>query len=286
MGFRCGAFSLILWALPLAAHAWSGTGHRVIVSIAERDLSPIARIETARILGVPPNSLLRGMMEASTWADENRSDESAPWHYINHHFRTDGKRTKMKPEPENVVVAIERFRKVLKDRAKPDAERRPALVYVLHFVGDAHQPLHGVARDSDRFPAGDRGGNDFGIQPPGEFAWMERPPKNLHALWDSGAGLFPSEQGGLGPVLERRIRVQADTLRAALARRSFRRLADPNPMNWSRESLDGAKRVVYRLEENAEPSAAYLAEARRLAAQRATLAGYRLADLLNRALGG
>lgn len=274
---------LSLLFLASSSFGWSDTGHMVIAAIAERDLTPTARHEIARLLGVG-DQLGTPYWQAAVWPDEHRTPESSPWHYVNLHFRTDGKRTRNQPEPESVVTAIERFRAVLTDRTKSDADRKLALYYVLHFVGDAHQPLHAVARDTDKYPDGDRGGNEFTVKPPSEFLWMDRPPKNLHALWDMGAGLFIFESQSLSEAAVRRIRAQADTLRAALPVRTFRAADDLRPMDWAKEGLSGAKKVVYRLDENTEPNDSYLTEARRLAAQRATLAGYRLAKVLNAAL--
>jgi hypothetical protein len=275
-----------LAAATTAAHAWSATGHMVIAAIAKRDLTPYALSEANRLLKVGGDSRTDDFLTASVWADDirNGKPETGPWHYINLHFRTDRKRVSNQPEKENAVVAIDRFVAILADRSKPDAERADALRYVLHFVGDLHQPLHAVARDSDAHPTGDRGGNDFRIQPAASMAGMSRPPRNLHALWDGGVGLFPYRDRPLTAADRAEIELQAETIVAALPRKSLRGADDLRPMNWAREGLEGAKRLVYDLAEDSVPSEAYMRAGRALAAQRAALAGYRLAEILNRAL--
>jgi hypothetical protein len=269
-----------------SAHAWNDTGHMVIAAIAHRNLTPSAHSEAERLLKVGGTERTRDFFTASVWADDVRPEmrETGPWHFINFFFRADGKRPQGKPEPENAPVAIARFSAILADRARPDAERADALRFVLHFVGDIHQPLHSVARESEAHPKGDRGGNDFKIKPPRSFSYLDRPPTNLHWLWDSGAGLFDSIPRPLSAEGRRRVEAQADTLIAALPERTFRNVREQDPMRWARESFETAKRVSYALPEDSEPSDQYLRAARAAAAQRATLAGYRLADLLNRTL--
>ena len=169
------------------------------------------------------------------------------------------------------------------DRRRPDADRAEALRFLVHFVGDVHQPLHATARDSVAHPEGDRGGNDFDILSPPLFRGVPRLPKNLHALWDAGVGLFRYDATPLTAETRRQIAVQAETLTAALPRPMFwRELRRERPDEWAKESFEGAKRVAYRLPENSMPTDAYLRDAQALAARRVVLAGYRLADLINR----
>lgn len=274
-----GLLSVNSWAL-----AWNATGHMVIAAIARREMTPFAVSEADRLLKIGGTETTNEFLTASVWADDTRTPETGPWHYINLHFRTDRQKTDNKPDPENAVVAIERFRKVLGDRSKLDAERADALRYILHFVGDLHQPLHAVARDSDENPKGDRGGNAFKIQPPAAMASTPRPPTNLHALWDSGVGLFPFIDRPLNSADRSRVEIQAQSLRASLPPESMPTVNDLNPMNWAKEGLEAAKRTVYDLREGTVPSQEYVQNGQTLSAKRATLAGYRLAMILNEAL--
>jgi hypothetical protein len=282
MKLKLKLFTLLAAVAPMASYAWIDTGHMAVAAIAERDLKPEVRAEIETLLQIGGDERTRGFYCAACWADDTRNRENAPWHYINHYFRTDGKPAQGKPLEENAVWAINKFTAVLADRdAQPEA-RADALRYVLHFVGDLHQPLHAVARETDERPQGDRGGNDFAITPP---AGMPGAPKNLHFLWDAGAGLFPRIERPLSERGKTRLMAIVDEIVKAHPRDSFKdQVAILDPWQWSLECLELAKTVVYNLEEGSEPSAEYLAEARKTSARQAALAGYRLADLLNRTL--
>ncbi|MCL4838373.1 MAG: S1/P1 nuclease [Thermoanaerobaculia bacterium] len=154
-------------AAPLAA--WGPTGHRAVGLLAERQLSEAARAGVAELIG--PDSLA----EVSNWADEIKSDpawkHADPWHYVT---IPDGQ-TYAEAEKNpggDLVEAIDRFAAVLADRARPVGERRQALLFLVHFVADLHQPLHVGG-------GGDRGGNWEVVGFFGELT-------NLHSVWDSG----------------------------------------------------------------------------------------------------
>lgn len=255
----------------------------VIASIAKGQLTPYALTEANRLLKIGGDERTDDFLTAAVWADDirNKRPETGPWHYINLHFRTDRKGTKNKPEDDNVVKAIEFMRKTLADKTKPDADRADALRFLMHFVGDLHQPLHAVARDSDEHPGGDRGGNDFKTQPPAYAAGESRPPTNLHSLWDGGVGLFPFFNRPLSPGDRATIELQARTIVASNPTSSLKRVDVLDPMIWAREGLDGAMKVVYVLPEGSVPSEEYVRNGRKLVSERVALAGYRLAAILN-----
>ncbi len=69
-----------------------------------------------------------------------------------------------------MVAAIDRYAAILGDRTRPDTERVEALRFLVHFVGDAHQPLHAGYRP-------DRGGNEFQVR-------LGDKGTNLHSVWD------------------------------------------------------------------------------------------------------
>jgi hypothetical protein len=269
-----------------SAFAWDATGHMIIADIALRNMSAKAKAEANRILslgaqssyGVAPTDFVL----VSTWADEirNRHRETGPWHYEDHHFRTDGQPVTAHADPENAVWAIDRFTKILSDRSKSDSDRADALRFLIHFVGDIHQPLHATARDTAALPNGDRGGNDFHIVSPPGFPGLRYPLRNLHSLWDLGGGLFPSE-----PESPDSIDHEAAKIASEHPKRSIPHVADHNPEDWALESFEIAKKFVYSTPEGQTPTDAYLAKTREISAERVAAAGYRLADLLNRALG-
>ena len=281
MNLRALALSALL-TVAAAAPAWNATGHMVIAAIAKANMTPATLAEAQRLLLI--DATLPGsddLVGVGPWADDVRNDrrETGPWHYKDLFFRTDGKAAKNKPDAVNAVSKIVEFTAILKDRTKTDSQRAEALRFLVHFVGDIHQPLHAVARETDALPGGDRGGNLFAILPPDG---SERGPKNLHSLWDDGAGLlqsYPRDQSRVVAMAEAR------TLMATLPRSSFPRAGESNPEKWAEESADFARKKVYSLTEGTVPPKDYLERSRTLAAQRLALAGYRLADLLNKALG-
>jgi len=174
-------FSPTLAALALAAAlaappaaAWGRPGHRVVAELAQAQLRPGARAEVDRLLSAEPEPTLAGV---SSWADELRQEggeagkRSKRWHYVD--FRSpDCEYVPARdcPDGDCVVAAINREFARLADRRRPDAERTEALKYLVHFVGDVHQPLHSS-------PVPDKGGLQFQVSWKGEG-------DNLHKVWD------------------------------------------------------------------------------------------------------
>jgi hypothetical protein len=151
---------------------WGQVGHRVTGEIAEQYLSIKAK---QQIRSLYPNESLA---EISTYADEERSnpDEfwkktAGPWHYVT---IPKGKTYKEvgAPEEGDAYSALQQFSKTLKNPQASNEEKRLALHFIVHIVGDLHQPLHAGNGT-------DKGGNDFKL----EYFWEA---SNLHRVWDSG----------------------------------------------------------------------------------------------------
>ncbi len=160
---------LSLLFFHVLAFGWGKTGHRVVGQIAENHLSPKAAKAVRELLG--PDSLA----EVSNWADEIRSDpawkRADPWHYVN---IPDGETYQnMKKNPAgDIYVALEQFQATLRNRKAPKQERIEALKFLVHLVGDLHQPLHVGKRE-------DLGGNRVNVR------WFRGAEStNLHAVWD------------------------------------------------------------------------------------------------------
>ena len=278
---QLAVISLVI--LAASSQAWIDTGHMLVDAIAEKNLTPKVKAECDRLLKIGADDRNTDFVSTGPWADDVRGQrrETGPWHYIDIHFRTDGKPNTNKPDAENAVWAIEKFSAVLKDKQKPDAERAEALRFLLHFVGDIHQPLHSSDRDSDEHPTGDKGGNDFRIIAPDVFNEMPRPPRNLHSFWDFGGGLFQGERRPLAPDSRARIDKLAVTLTTEYPKKALPEANDLKPMDWAHESFELSKTVVYDLKEGTKPSDAYVKKAQEVSGRRIALAGYRLANLLN-----
>lgn len=163
---------LSILVISLLLISWGVTGHRTIGKIAENHLSPEAKAAVRELLGDTT------LAEVSTWADEVRSEpayrHTGPWHYINLPLGLSYAEFQAKVEgltQENVYSALLRQERVLGSPASTRQEKAEALKYVVHFVGDLHQPMH-VSREEDK------GGNTIQLNYDGAGT-------NLHALWDS-----------------------------------------------------------------------------------------------------
>jgi hypothetical protein len=161
----------VMVATPAPVLAWGKTGHRVIAQIAEPYLSAEARAGVKGILGVET------MAEASNWPDFMRSDPSdfwqhtaSPWHYVT----VPAGKTYTEagaPEGGDAVSALQRFSATIRDPMASLADKQLALRFIIHIVGDLHQPLH-AGNGSDK------GGNDVNVTFQGHQT-------NLHSVWDS-----------------------------------------------------------------------------------------------------
>jgi len=167
-----GRSALLLGVLALgsSAFAWGPQGHRVIARAAYDRLTPEAKAAIRELL-------LEGdtMASVADWADHDGYEAvpgSGPWHYVN--VPIDEKEYQARfggAKGAGVVEKIKHFRNVLADRSEPKRERQRALLFLIHFVADLHQPLH-VGDNHDH------GGNDTQIQFFGRGT-------NLHRVWDS-----------------------------------------------------------------------------------------------------
>lgn len=259
--------ALVVALSPTSAHAWSGYGHRLIGRLAETELTPQARAEVARLLGAAEDRRREQRMlgDIADWADDLRDNHpelgraTTRWHYVNlGEDRCRYAPRKHCPNGNCVIGAIETQRGILADPKQADAARAQALKFLVHFVGDAHQPLHaGYGRD--------KGGNTFQIRLDGKGS-------NLHTLWDRGvvASAKLSED-----------RYLQHLRRMPLPREPRGGIADPAA--WAEASC----RIVlsdgfYPLQTKIEP--AYFTQWRPTADAQLRLAGHRLAALLNGAL--
>ena len=176
---RSMAFVLALLVIAPQASAWGPLGHSVVAELAQRHLSPAAEAEVERLLA-PEHT--HSLADVANWADQMQDDpamaslwkQTRSQHYIN--FRGGSDCDYVPPRDcrggRCVVAALQYYVGVLGDRSQSDAVRRNALKFVVHFVGDIHQPLHAGYRD-------DKGGNTYQVQFDGKGS-------NLHKVWDSG----------------------------------------------------------------------------------------------------
>ncbi len=206
-----GKFALTCCLLvPLPLSAWWETGHRTVARIAAAYLTPATRARVALILDVPntPDAVADALAKASTWADENRvQTRTGAWHYID--IPLQDTRFDMPSRCKDDNCAPARIRLFAAQLASKSPDYRwsnlDALRYVVHFVGDIHQPLHAIS-DADH------GGNCERLDP------LIGKARNLHALWDGElVNALDLGDKALATELEKRIQDLGPDRQAELA---------------------------------------------------------------------
>jgi S1/P1 Nuclease len=292
-------------AASAPALGWNDLGHMTIAAAAYAQLTPAARHRAAELLVLNPSygtwvadapseeRELIAFMKAATWADEikhspeYRNDGEQPlgpqaarnsgytdplqhryWHFVDVPLAPEGIPAPP-PRAPNVLTQIVLFRATLRSPRASDPLKSYDLVWLIHLVGDVHQPLHTVTRYTREQPEGDAGGNRVMLcQPPCR--------RELHAFWDDllGRGRDPQVAlrlaGELPPPPPRLVGIE-------------------DPDAWVGESVDIARSAVYVAPIGLGPgpyrlNPQYRTRAHRIARARIALAAARLARLLNEVL--
>ncbi|MBV9510632.1 MAG: S1/P1 Nuclease [Caulobacteraceae bacterium] len=269
------------------AFAWGDLGHEVTALIAYRHLTPAARAKLDVLLASDPDPLTApDFASRATWADKYREGhrETAAWHFVDIEIDHPdlaaacfgfpalpaGVPASAGPARDCVVDKIEEFETELGAPSTSQAERLLALKFLIHFVGDLHQPLHAADHE-------DRGGNCIGLAPAPDGR-----AANLHAWWDTGV---VETLGGSAQAIAARLEAQ-------ISPAEVRAWSQGGPRQWAMDTFRVGARDAYALrswptcgEHGAVAlSAAYQATAQRDAAIQLEKAGVRTAALLNRAL--
>ncbi len=297
--------AFFMLCLPAPAYAWLDFGHMAVACIAYQRLQPAKRERVDALLKLNPyyakwlgqvssrNRNLKIFMLAATWPDLIKGDPNyvadgldggdrpgGPlvsqnigysdvmmhkyWHFVDFPFASDA--TALPPVPvPNAQTQVTAFRTVLNSESS-DELKSYDLVWLLHIVGDIHQPLHCTTRVSKAEPNGDNGGNNV------ELTSKE---KVLHRFWDGAPG-----SGGIG-------RVPSFAMKLAPAAPALAGKSDP--AEWIAESFHYAKDKVYMspVKDGCGPfklSREYRRAAVALTRERVELAGERLANLINNEL--
>lgn len=191
------------------------------------------------------------------------------WHFVDTPFSRDGASLPQVPDP-NAQTRIHLFRTVLASTTEKDPLKSYDLVWLLHLVGDVHQPLHSSTRVRQAQPNGDGGGNLVSVCTTSPCSAAN---KTLHAFWDEVLGTAADVTAAASAAKKL---APADSVLA--------RIKDEG--EWVKESFDLAQGEVYKPPVHAGTgpftlTASYRNGARNLAAKRVALAGARLANLLN-----
>jgi hypothetical protein len=277
---------------PRPARAWGDEGHKVIALSAEHYLDPALRSRVTTLLAADTDTLTaHDIASEATWADKYRdSDRSTTkiryeatwrWHFVDvelsqpdlaaacfgHPPLPPGVPASKGPPQACVVDKVDEFAAELGDRATGASEQLLALKFLLHFVGDLHQPLH-AADDHDA------GGNK-------KLVSDERVhPGNLHHYWD----VEFVERLGADP------RQVAGSLIGQISEEQRQAWSSGTPADWAMEAFARARRDAYGLlPRPGDQSAyalppAYTKQAEQDVALQLSRAGIRLAFVLNRVL--
>ena len=281
--------------------AWGPAGHMAVAIIAYQQMSPQLQQRCVAILQAHPNvekwkeksagdspadAAMYTFAKAATWPDEIRRGNSPydhpGWHYIDYPLEPPNYPFIAGLAPEdNILFGLDQSEKVLRDPAATPEQHAAALSWIIHLVGDIHQPLHAAELVTPAYPLpdGDRGGNKFFVSVGGNSI-------NLHAFWDRLPGQFFSPPFAADA---------AGRLEKQFPRASLPEMAKPSdPTAWSLESRALAIDKAYLRGKLIGSSDAkilppplppdYLKESKEIADRRLALAGYRLADLLKQVL--
>jgi hypothetical protein len=281
--------ALWLLATPHSAAAWGDEGHKVIALIAQAYLEPDVRKTVNAILAADTETLTaHDIASEATWADKLRERNKAgarertrQWHFVDieidapdldyacfgHPQLSVGVPASRGPADDCVVDKIEEFAAELRNPSTKPEERLVALKFLLHLVGDLHQPLHA----SD---AHDRGGNEKRVSAAGSKAG------NLHRYWDT---VFVSQLGPDAKTIASELLIHISPSQAQIWMQGA-------VSGWAMESFQVAKQDAYGLlpqpskRHSYRLTADYLAMARQDVAIQLSRAGVRLALILNRSL--
>jgi hypothetical protein len=259
-------------------NAWGAQGHRLVGLIAAERLTPVAKQNVAWLLDG------QTLADVSSWADTLTSDQvqTSYWHYLNIPPAASGyDRDRDCPKQPGVAAGSrsDRWRDCVVDRiayweerlgdGKLDrADRATALKFVVHLIGDLHQPFHALGVG--------RGGNDIKVRVFGEANCGNDPAKpnpcNLHSVWDSR--LIARRALDDGEYLA--------GLRSVISRKGLGSIPVGTPAQWAEQSFRLAKEALVAPDTNIDEG--YYRRHITVIDERLSLGGLRLAAELNRIL--
>eukprot|EP01017_Pseudomicrothorax_dubius_P009092 TRINITY_DN13039_c0_g1_i1.p1 TRINITY_DN13039_c0_g1~~TRINITY_DN13039_c0_g1_i1.p1 ORF type:complete len:333 (+),score=61.18 TRINITY_DN13039_c0_g1_i1:121-1119(+) len=282
------------WIVQLG-FSWWDFGHVMVARIAYEDLafsnmtSILDEAVDMALYGseLSPN-MTRTFEGVSLWADDVKTMQNIhiwdSWHFIDLPILQDGTPVTPENNPNNALKVIQDALDVLmvpETHLEKTVEKASLLRFLIHLVGDVHQPLHTTTYYSNKFKKGDRGGNLV------QISWTASHTdtiKNLHALWDAVGGLFP-------PVKERPLSqgsldlINSKALEAMFLhpRTEFeKQLKDKNIAHWIKASYALARDKIYPaiFKNNNVIDEDLQRQTYEMGLRQIALAGYRLADLM------
>jgi len=258
---------LLVWCGPSALQAWGREGHTAVARIAWERLSYVARGRITRLLG---NDRMTDS-DVVMWPDRSRyssHEASYRWHFVNIPITSSGYRRTRDCRPsatrgDCIIAALVRLERNELADVNMMITRRQRLMFLLHLVGDLHQPLH--AGDD-----GDLGGTQRHIQSIGDS-------DQLHSAWDSG--IMQASHVGTNALVARANAWLETQDEAAIAEGLYR--------DWAMEGFAISRDVAYpQVAGDNRITSSERQAALRLIVRRVAEGGVRLAAVLNRVYGG
>jgi len=250
--------------------AWGNHGHRITALVAEAYLTPATKAAIAELLHG------QRISDIASWADDIRTShpDTGPWHYIDTP-KADATMDRMRDCPENskdpkspwrdcVTDRILYFEGRLADTTLSPDDRAEALKYLVHFIGDIHQPMHAIGDD--------RGGNGVNVAFLGSNQCGTY-KCNLHGVWDVSI----IEHRGLSDEKYR------DLLLKEIKENNWERMDGGTPQIWANVSHHYA--ALAYAPNGALLDSKYVAEETKVVDAELALGGLRLAHVLNKILG-
>jgi len=263
------AGALLLCVLTPQCWAWGREGHRLTALVAEQYLTPETKAQIVELLH------RETLADIAPWADSYRTDhpETAKWHYVD--IPKDAKFDRNRDCPVSeadpkspwrdcVTDRILYFEGRLGDTSLSPSERADALKFLVHFIGDVHQPFHAMGDD--------RGGNGISVTFLGS-GMCGTFKCNLHSVWDESM----IENQGLNE------KKYTDKLLQEIKDNNWERMAGGEPTTWANVSHHYA--VDALAPNGAFITREYVAEESKIVDAELALGGLRLARVLNRILG-
>jgi len=265
-----GLLLILLCIATQRSWAWGREGHRLTALVAEQYLTPETRAAIVELLGK------QTLADVAPWADEYRADhpETAPWHFVDIPLSETtfdrnrdcpvSKTDPSSPWRDCVTDRILYFEGQLGDTSLPPAQRAMALKFLVHLIGDIHQPFHAM---------GDaRGGNDItvdflGLSTCGTYKC------NLHGVWDDSI----IEEQGLNE------KKYTERLLEEIKTNNWQNMAGGTPSTWANISHHYA--IDAFTPNGALITHEYVKEESKIVDAELALGGLRLAHVLNRILG-
>ena len=294
---------LLSFTIHLSLKAWWDPGHLVTAMIAYENLTPEAKKQVDELTKQLQRDYpyVNHFITTGPWPDDLKAEGVRTfdaWHYTNMPLNT-SRLPLADPPVIDIIWAINQMERVLASPKARPVDQARHLGFLVHFVGDIHQPLHSTSVHDNDLPAGNVGGNAFPLD---SDRW-----RNLHALWDSGCG-YLADYNDINPygtpkdkLTEEEIQrlwKLAEKIVAEVPKEDIVGLELMDPDFWALESHKLAIKYGYQgvneindrgreiwLKPNSTPSELYLKNGQKVVVERLAAAGYRLGAMLNSVFG-